>query len=187
MKIRGSVVGTNMKPEKIVDRLPIATPETLGGVMPLSKTDDMSQPVCVDKYGRLYTHPCKVNPMPKTEDMTQAVGVDEVGSLWTTPSEGGGGEPYVLPVATSSTLGGVKPTPKTAVMGQPVGVDSGGLLWTEGSKVNPMPIRDGMTQAVGMDESGGLWTYPSADVGDIETALDSIIAIQNELIGGDAE
>lgn len=72
---------------------------------------------------------------------------------------GGGGESYILPIATPETLGGVKPTLKT----------------------------EAMTQSVGVDETGGLWTTPSADVGDIETALDSIIAIQNELIGGDAE
>ena len=42
--------------------LPIATPETLGGV----------------------------KPTLKTEEMTQSVGVDETGGLWTTPSEGGG-------------------------------------------------------------------------------------------------
>lgn len=62
MKIRGNTVGTNMKPEKIADRFPIATPETLGGVKPILKT----------------------------EEMTQSVGVDETGGLWTTPSEGGG-------------------------------------------------------------------------------------------------
>ena len=70
-----------------------------------------------------------------------------------------GGGSYVLPIATPETLGGVKPTLKT----------------------------EEMTQSVGVDETGALWTTPSADVGDIETALDSIIAIQNELIGGDAE
>lgn len=162
--------------------LPIATYDTLGGVKASApNTNDMTQPVGVDKEGKLWTYPCAVNPMPKTDDMTQAVGVDVYGSLWTTPSEGGGGEPYVLPVATSSILGGVK-----------------AATWTED-----------MTQAIGVDENGGLWTYPcegggsvtldttltqegmAADakavgdkIGDIETALDGIIAIQNELIGG---
>ena len=72
---------------------------------------------------------------------------------------GGSGGSYVLPIATPKTLGGVKPTLKT----------------------------EAMTQSVGVDETGGLWTTPSADVCDIEAALDAIIAIQNELIGGDAE
>ena len=102
---------------------------------------------------------------------------------------GGGGSSgsYELPIATETTLGGVTVVPKTDAMTQFVGADKNGRLWIEPSEVDPMPIQDGMTQAVGMDESGCLWTYPSADVGDIETALDSIIAIQNELIGGDAE
>lgn len=43
--------------------LPIATPDNLGGVQPIAKT----------------------------EDMTQSVGVDEVGGLWTVPGGGSGG------------------------------------------------------------------------------------------------
>lgn len=43
--------------------LPIASPTTLGGVQPATKTDDM----------------------------TQAVGVDDAGGLWTAPGSGGGG------------------------------------------------------------------------------------------------
>ena len=73
--------------------------------------------------------------------------------------KGDKGDPAELSVASPETLGGVKPTLKT----------------------------EEMTQSVGVDETGGLWTTPSADVGDIEAALDAIIAIQNELIGGDAE
>ena len=38
-----------------------------------------------------------------------------------------------IPVATSSTVGGVKPTTKTSAMTQQVGVDSSGALWTEPS------------------------------------------------------
>ena len=38
---------------------------------------------------------------------------------------------YTLPVATSTTLGGVKPTTKLSSMTQSVGVDSSGRLWTE--------------------------------------------------------
>lgn len=42
----------------------------------------------------------------------------------------GGGNPYTLPVATASTLGGVQPVAKTSAMTQEVGVDSTGRLYT---------------------------------------------------------
>lgn len=37
--------------------LPVATDETLGGVMPVTKTEDMTQPVGVDENGGLFTIP----------------------------------------------------------------------------------------------------------------------------------
>ena len=161
MKIRGNTVGTNMKPEKIADRFPIATHDTLGGVMPYIKTDDMTQAVGVDSDGRLWTILNPVKPIPETDDMTVPVGMDKEGKLWTYPCEGGGGEPYVLPIATHDTLGGVRPKPKTDDMNLDVGVDSNGMLWTTSCKVNPMPKTDDMTQAVGVDKYGSLWTAPS--------------------------
>ena len=54
--------------EDIEDTLPIATPETLGGVQPVAKS----------------------------ADMTQSVGVDENGGLWTVPGENGGSNEVVL-------------------------------------------------------------------------------------------
>lgn len=42
----------------------------------------------------------------------------------------GGGSSYMLPIATSETLGGVMPTTKTNSMTQAVGVDDAGGLWT---------------------------------------------------------
>ena len=44
--------------------------------------------------------------------------------------KGDPGETYTLPVASSTTLGGVKPADKTAEMTQSVGVDESGGLWT---------------------------------------------------------
>lgn len=76
--------------------LPIATPETLGGVRPVAKTDEMSVPVGVGTDGSMWTYDCRVNPMPKTEEMTQPVGVDEGGGLWTLPSGGGSGGEWEL-------------------------------------------------------------------------------------------
>ena len=43
----------------------------------------------------------------------------------------GSGSSYTLPVASSTTLGGVKPVAKTASMTQEVGVDASGALYTE--------------------------------------------------------
>lgn len=43
----------------------------------------------------------------------------------------GAGGSYKLPVASSTTLGGVKPVSKTASMTQEVGVDASGALYTE--------------------------------------------------------
>lgn len=43
---------------------------------------------------------------------------------------GGNGSSYTLPIATETTLGGVKPVTKTDTMTQTVGVDAGGALWT---------------------------------------------------------
>ena len=45
-------------------------------------------------------------------------------------SNDGSGSLYTLPVATSTTLGGVKPVAKTSAMTQEVGVDSNGRLYT---------------------------------------------------------
>lgn len=90
--------------------------------------------VLVAKESGTYVAICRIGrpggPTAKTSEMTQAVGVDADGSLWTTP--GGGGE-YSLPIASSTTLGGVRPTAKTSAMTQAVGVDANGALWTEPS------------------------------------------------------
>ena len=43
---------------------------------------------------------------------------------------GGNGSSYTLPIATETTLGGVKPATKTEAMTQSVGVDEAGGLWT---------------------------------------------------------
>lgn len=48
--------------------------------------------------------------------------------------KGDPGETYTLPVASATTLGGVKPADKTAEMTQSVGVDADGALWAEKDK-----------------------------------------------------
>ena len=58
-------------------------------------------------------------------------------------SNGAGGASYTLPIASETTLGGVKPVTKT----------------------------DAMTQAVGVDEAGALWTAPSGGISSAEWTL----------------
>ena len=47
-------------------------------------------------------------------------------------SASAGGGNYILPVASSQILGGVKPVDKTEDMNLPVGVDTEGRLWVSG-------------------------------------------------------
>lgn len=86
------------------------------------------------------------------------------------------GTAYELPIASPSTLGGVKPVAKTEGMTQGVGVDSSGGLYTTPPQAYTLPVADsetlggvkpvaktsGMTQDVGVDSSGGLFTTPAA-------------------------
>ena len=66
------------------------------------------------KAGRVGVAPTEVTPSGKIKDTST---------------------PYELPVATSSTLGGVKPVAKTEDMTQDVGVDSSGKLYVEPAEV----------------------------------------------------
>ena len=81
----------------------------------------------------------------KQEGQTTQAGVDEQGRVWYKE-----GESYTLPVASSTTLGGVKPVAKTSAMTANVGVDENGALFAEGGEaggleqiwVNPYPTSD---------------------------------------------
>lgn len=88
-------------------------------------------------------------------------------------------ESYTLPVATSTTLGGVKPVAKTSAMTQSVGVDGNGRLYTA-------PSGTAVSIDTSLSKSG-----QAADakiVGDalveIESALGSYINDIDALIGG---
>lgn len=113
---------------------------------------------------------------------------------------GGGGSSYVLPVATSTVLGGVMPETKTSAMTQAVGVDSSGKLYTEPGAseytlpiatpavlggVKPVAATADMTQAVGVDADGALYVdaYSKAT---IDESLGSYITDIDTLVGGDA-
>lgn len=56
-----------------------------------------------------------------------AVGGGATGSS----GSGTGGSSYTLPIANTTTLGGVKPVSKTSEMTQAVGIDSEGRLYTK--------------------------------------------------------
>lgn len=92
----------------------LASPTVVGGVKPVAKTDDMTTPVGVDDAGALFT-----NALSDVDTIE--------GELVNIPGE------YNLPIATPTTLGGVKPVAKTAEMSSEVGVDSEGKLFTAGT------------------------------------------------------
>lgn len=92
----------------------LASPTVVGGVKPVAKTDDMTTPVGVDDAGALFT-----NALSDVDTIE--------GELVEIPNA------YTLPVATPTTLGGVKPVAKTAEMSTEVGVDSEGKLFTAGT------------------------------------------------------
>ena len=76
-----------------------------------------------------------------TEDTTHRVVTDAEKAAWNAKSNFSGSyndltdkptipEAYTLPIASETTLGGVKPVAKTDAMTQSVGVDEAGALWT---------------------------------------------------------
>lgn len=56
--------------------LPVAAPDTLGGVQPVAKDSDMTQEVGVDEDGKLFTAPAAANVIVQPDSMTQAGGYD---------------------------------------------------------------------------------------------------------------
>lgn len=92
----------------------LASPTVVGGVKPIAKTEDMTTPVGVDDAGALFT-----NALSDVDTIE--------GELVEIPNA------YTLPVATPTTLGGVKPVAKTSEMSSEVGVDSEGKLFTAGT------------------------------------------------------
>lgn len=101
----------------------------------------------------------------KTAAQTEQAGIDAQGRVW---YEGGS---YTLPVATASTLGGVKVATATEAQTEDVGIDENGKLKTkpQGSYtlpvaspatlggVKPVAKTSAMTTNVGVDENGALF------------------------------
>lgn len=88
-------------------------------------------------------------PAAKTSAMTQAVGVDDNGGLWTEPTQGGGGEVYTLPTASTTEKGGIK-TSATYVSSThtvKVAADSNGVLYAEKPSAYTLPAAS--TSALG--------------------------------------
>lgn len=69
----------------------------------------------------------------KATEETQEIGLAIAGDVVYTDGVGGGD--YKLPIATESTLGGVKPLNKTKEMTQEVGVDKDGRLFAKGKDI----------------------------------------------------
>ena len=64
--------------------LPIASPTTLGGVMPAAKTDEMTQAVGVDEAGGLWTAPGGGSGKEQFKVIGQSVATEEVSSIFVT-------------------------------------------------------------------------------------------------------
>lgn len=86
-------------------------------------------------------------PTPTTNDSGKFVKVGSNGSYALEAQE-----EYVLPIASASTLGGVKPVAKTAEMTQQVGVDAKGALFTKETEV-PVTSVNNKTGAVSLSAS----------------------------------
>lgn len=97
---------------------------------------------------------------------------------------GGNGSSYTLPVATETTLGGVKPVTKTDAMTQAVGVDAGGALWTApgggdaGSNQYKL-IAYHETTDEDVTNTWVEWTYNAYDDGSPLKIRDILVAVQN--------
>lgn len=146
--------------------LPVATADTLGGVK--SGGD-----VTVNEDGTMSVVGGNVDGSVSDEQIAQAVedymaeNPVEVGDVvksvnGVTPDENGNvvievgsdSESYTLPIANSTTLGGVKAQAKTAAMTQPVGVDDNGNLYT-------LPPAQSTTEVGGVsfdNYTGNLWS-----------------------------
>lgn len=77
-----------------------------------------------------------IKPVPKTEDMTQSVGVDEEGRLYTYPTSGVI-KTRIVNEATNVTLGGVKANSKTDLDTTPVHIGNDSKLYVPGKYPSP--------------------------------------------------
>lgn len=69
-------------PDDIATKLKVATSNTLGGVMPTEKTDEMTQEVGVDEKGRLFTSGVKISGAYNASQYTVSCATDSEGRLW---------------------------------------------------------------------------------------------------------
>lgn len=97
---------------------------------------------------------------------------------------GGNGSSYTLPVATETTLGGVKPVTKTDAMTQNVGVDAAGALWTAaggGDAGSNQYKLIAYHETTDEDVTGtwAEWTYNAYDDGSPLKIRDILVVVQN--------
>lgn len=115
--------------------LPVATSTTLGGVKGKNKTSNDTVEVAVDSSGKMYvpTYPTNTNTTTTVEN------------------------PYTLPVASATVLGGIKADTKTDSDTVPVHVDADGRLWVErGGTLDIAQIASQLDLQSNVDEAGDL-------------------------------
>lgn len=87
-------------PDDIATKLKVATSNTLGGVMPTEKTDEMTQEVGVDEKGKLFTK--KITGASEYNPLTHTIScaVDDEGKIWAEEQE----IPEIPEVTTTTSI-----------------------------------------------------------------------------------
>ena len=87
-------------PDDIATKLEVATSNTLGGVMPTEKTDEMTQEVGVDEEGKLFTK--KITGASEYSPLIHTVScaVDDEGKIWAEEQE----IPEIPEVTTTTSI-----------------------------------------------------------------------------------
>lgn len=181
------------EPEPYV--LPVAGNE-LGGVKGQRKTDEDTTPVKIDENGNMFVKPQDIpEPEPyvlpvagnelggvkgesKTENDTVPVRIDENGNMFVNPGETPEPpDPYILPVASTEELGGIKSEYTTArqsdfnLYGGIVGDDNvfrTAIPYAHDDQTGVVRAKaktDEQTEEVGIDVEGHLWTKPGGGGG----------------------
>lgn len=130
----------------------LAKPTMIGGIMPVAKTEEMTQSVGMDETGKLFTAPTGgeevvVDPIGGLQETVSGLGIKRNGTVTGTSglsiTHGG----ISVSLATNNARGGIIGKPKTADQTEAVGIDSNGVLYTK-------PIVP--PEEVTIDPNGGL-------------------------------
>ena len=115
----------------------IATTSRIGGVMPVAKTEEMTQSVGMDETGKLFTAPTGgggevvVDPIGGLQETASGLGIKRDGTVTGTSGLSVTNNGIFASLATDGTRGTIIGTQATSDMTQPVGITSAGKLVTK--------------------------------------------------------